>query len=167
MTFKLNLEGVSHLVEIVSRRPHLVVRVNGRDYQVEEEGSGEAGRDVISIDGELLELARAHNSRGQVIRFDGRTLDVALVDPRSESSEIGLAHGSIRAPMPGAVVSIRKQVGEHVTRGEIVLTIESMKLQTALTVPRDGIIAAVLRAEGEKFEKDEILVRLADLEEGQ
>jgi biotin carboxyl carrier protein len=166
MTFKLTLGGVFHLVEIVSRRPHLVVRVDGRVYQVEEEGSGESGRDVVAIDGEVLELARAHNARGQIIRFDGQTLDIALVDPRSESVESGSGHGNIKAPMPGAVVSIQKGVGEHVTRGEIVLTIESMKLQTALTVPRDGVIAAVLRAEGEKFEKDEILVRLVDLEEG-
>lgn len=166
MTFKLTLGGASHLVEIVSRRPHLVVRVDGRDFHVEEGGSGEGGRDVVAIDGEVLELSRAHNAKGQIIRFEGQTLDVALVDPRSESADGGSGQGSIRAPMPGAVVSIQKRAGEHVTRGEIVLTIESMKLQTALTVPRDGVISQVLRKEGEKFEKDEVLVRLADLEEG-
>ncbi|MGV3553427.1 biotin/lipoyl-containing protein [Rhizobium sp.] len=166
MSFKLSLGGASHLVEIVSRRPHLVVRVDGREYTVEDEGSGEDGRDVVAIDGEVLALARSHNAKGQVIRFDGHTSDIALVDPRSESSEGGSGSGSIRAPMPGSVVSIDKRAGDAVKRGELVLTIESMKLQTALTAPRDGIIAAVLRAEGEKFEKDEVIVRLEQLEEG-
>jgi biotin carboxyl carrier protein len=165
MTFKLSLGGVTHVVEIVRRRPHLVVRVDGREYGIGEEGSGEDGRDFIEIDGEALALSRAHNAKGQVIRFDGRTLDVALVDPRSESENKGSGQGSIRAPMPGSVVSIQKQAGDHVVRGEIVLTIESMKLQTALSAPRDGVIAEVLRGEGEKFEKDEIIVRLEDVTE--
>jgi 3-methylcrotonyl-CoA carboxylase alpha subunit len=166
MTFKLSLEGVSHLVEIIRRRPHLVVRVDGREYTVEDEGTGEDGRDVIAIDDDVLALARSHNAKGQVIRFDGRTLDIALVDPRSESADGGSGQGNIKAPMPGSVVSIQKQAGDRVARGEIVLTIESMKLQTALVAPRDGVIAAVLRGEGEKFEKDEVIVRLEDLEEG-
>lgn len=166
MTFKLSLGGVQHLVEIVSRRPHLVLRIDGREYQVEDEGSGEDGRDMVAIGGEVLTLARAHNAKGQVIRFDGHTSDIALIDPRSESAENGSGQGNIKAPMPGSVVSIQKQAGDRVTRGEVVLTIESMKLQTALTAPRDGTIAAVLRGEGEKFEKDEIVVRLEDLEEG-
>lgn len=166
MSFKLSLGGKRHVVEIVKRRPHLVVRVDGREYVVEDEGTGESGRDVVAIDGEILALARSNNAKGQVIRFDGHTLDVALIDPRSESADKGSGQGNIKAPMPGSVVSIQKQAGDRVARGEIVLTIESMKLQTALSAPRDGVIAAVLRVEGEKFEKDEVIVRLEELEEG-
>ena len=59
MTFKLSLEGVSHLVEIIRRRPHLVVRVDGREYTVEDEGTGEDGRDVIAIDDDVLALVDA------------------------------------------------------------------------------------------------------------
>lgn len=167
MSFKLCLGGSNHQVEIVRRRPHLVVRVDGREYTVEDEGSGESGPDVVEIDGELLALVRSNNARGQVIRFDGRTHDVTLVDPRAEGVDGGSGQNTIKAPMPGAVISIQKKAGEHVARGEIVLTIESMKLQTALPAPRDGVIAAVLRGEGEMFEKDEIIVQLEELEEGQ
>lgn len=166
MSFKLSLGGTNHLVEIVRRRPHLVLRIDGREYQIEDGGSGEDGRDRVVIGGDILTLARAHNAKGQVVRLDGHTLDIALIDPRSESAEAGSGQGSIKAPMPGSVVSIQKQAGDRVTRGEVVLTIESMKLQTALTAPRDGTIAAVLRGEGEKFEKDEVIVRLEEMEEG-
>jgi biotin carboxyl carrier protein len=62
--------------------------------------------------------------------------------------------------MPGAVVSVHKAVGDAVTRGETIITIESMKLQTALPAPRDGVIAAILRGEGETFDKDEVIVQL-------
>ena len=62
--------------------------------------------------------------------------------------------------MPGAVVSVQKRAGDKVTRGEAIVTIESMKLQTALPAPRDGVIAKILKGEGETFEKDEIIVTL-------
>jgi biotin carboxyl carrier protein len=64
--------------------------------------------------------------------------------------------------MPGAVVSVDKAAGEPVKRGETIVTIESMKLQTALVAPRDGVVAEILRKEGETFEKDEVIVRLVE-----
>ena len=60
---------------------------------------------------------------------------------------------------------MHKQQGEDVLRGETIVTIESMKLQTALAAPRDGRIAALLRREGETFDKDEVIVRLEEAEE--
>jgi biotin carboxyl carrier protein len=62
--------------------------------------------------------------------------------------------------MPGAPVSLHKAVSDHVMRGETIVTIESMKLQTALPAPRDGVFATILYAEGDVFDKDEIIVRL-------
>ena len=62
--------------------------------------------------------------------------------------------------MPGAVVSVQKKPGDAVKRGEPIITIESMKLQTALPAPRDGVIASILKSEGETFEKDEVIATL-------
>jgi biotin carboxyl carrier protein len=64
------------------------------------------------------------------------------------------------------VVSVHKAVGDSVARGETIVTIESMKLQTALIAPRDGVIAELYRKEGESFEKDEMIVRLEGMTEG-
>lgn len=163
MTFKLDLEGERHIVEIVRRRPHLVIRIDGREHEVNEPGSVDSGRHTLEIGGKPLKIARAHTAKSQIIRFGGRTIEVALVDPRSEAVNGGASASQIRAPMPGSVVSIQKSVGDNVTRGETILTIESMKLQTALTAPRDGVIAEILRREGETFDKDEVVVRFEDV----
>lgn len=67
--------------------------------------------------------------------------------------------------MPGAVLWVHKTAGAKVARGEAIVTIESMKLQMALTAPRDGVVAELMRAEGETFEKDEVIARLETLAE--
>ena len=159
MAFKLVLDGHLHEIDIVRRRPHLVVRIDGREHEVSGIGSDGEGRHTIEIAGTAVHFARGHAGDRQFLRLDGRSFEAQLQDPRSEAAG-GAGQDSVKAPMPGAVISLHKAVGDHVLRGETIVTIESMKLQTALPAPRDGVIAAILRAIGEVFDKDEIIVRL-------
>jgi 3-methylcrotonyl-CoA carboxylase alpha subunit len=163
MAFRLKIGDREHAVEIVRRRPWLVVRIDGREHEITEPSTEADGRHAIGIGGEAVRFARAHLAERQVIRLDGRTFDVTLVDPRSDSAGLGGSQNHIRAPMPGSVVSIQKQAGDGVNAGETILTIESMKLQTALIAPRAGVIAEILRGEGQTFDKDEIIVRFEEV----
>lgn len=163
MSFKITVEGESHAVEIVGRRPRLVVRIDGRSHEVWPAGEVADGRQTVIIGGISVEFIRAHAGDRQFIRYSGRNFEAAIVDPQSELGGAGALRNDIKAPMPGAVVSVHKAVGDAVARGETVVTIESMKLQTALGSPRDGVIAALLKREGERFEKDEVVARLEDL----
>ena len=165
MAFKLTIDGKPHEVDIVRRRPHLVVRIDGREHEVSVTGHYGDGRQTLEIAGHEMHFARAQISDRQIVRFDGRNFEAALVDPRSEALGAGGGQDDVKAPMPGAVVSVHKAPGDAVKRGEPVITIESMKLQTALVAPRDGIIATILRKEGETFDKDEIVARLEKLAE--
>ena len=69
-----------------------------------------------------------------------------------------MTRDEMHAPMPGRRLG-SQEAGDSVARGEMVVTIESMKLQTALTAPRDGVILDVLKEIGEKFDKDELIAR--------
>jgi acetyl/propionyl-CoA carboxylase alpha subunit len=69
--------------------------------------------------------------------------------------------GGVRAPMPGAVVSVLAQPRDQVSAGDAVMIIESMKLETTLRAPRDGVVHTVNVAVGETFERDAVLVELA------
>ncbi len=163
MGFKVSLEGRNHDIEIVSRRPHLTVRIDGREHEVSLAGTLEDGRQTIEISGALVHFARANAGDRQIIRLSGRTFEAAIVDPRSQAEAEGGGLDHVRAPMPGSVVQVHKQPGDDVTRGETLVTIESMKLQMALLAPRDGRIAEFLYDTGESFEKDEVIVQLEAL----
>ena len=121
------------------------------------------------IQGSAVDVIRAVVDDGGretcFVRIGGRTHEVTLIDPRDEFAGHDASRDEIHAPMPGAIVSIHKQAGELVTRGETVITIESMKLQTALAAPRDGRLLDVLKKDGETFDKDELLARLEPADE--
>ncbi len=166
MVFRLAVDGEKHDIEIVRRRPHLTLRIDGREHEVSIVGTLGDGRQTVEIGGTTVAFARAQAGDRAVVRLNGRTFEAAIVDPFAESADAGGGHDEIRAPMPGVVVSVQKKPGDAVARGETIVTIESMKLQMTLVAPRDGCIAALLRSEGETFEKDEVVARLEATTEG-
>jgi acetyl/propionyl-CoA carboxylase alpha subunit len=65
-----------------------------------------------------------------------------------------------RAPMPGAVISIAVQTGQEVHRGDQMVVIESMKMETAICAAIDGVVQEVHVQLGQTFERDAVLVTL-------
>ncbi|MBI2383691.1 MAG: biotin/lipoyl-binding protein [Gammaproteobacteria bacterium] len=70
------------------------------------------------------------------------------------------ADDAIRAPMPGSTVAVRVKPGQSVARGEALLVMESMKMETTITAPRDGVVESVHVVQGQTFERDTTLVSL-------
>ncbi|WP_332692452.1 acetyl-CoA carboxylase biotin carboxyl carrier protein subunit [Bosea sp. (in: a-proteobacteria)] len=161
MAFKLELDGKRHSITILARRPHLVVSVDGRRHVVEAIDEAGDGRRTLTIDGEEIDFVRAQTADGALLRLNGRTLAVRRAGAAADASASGGGAHAVRAPMPGIVVAVHKAPGDSVLRGEAVITIESMKLQMKLDAPRDGEIAEIGVREGDGFEKDAVLARLA------
>ncbi len=160
MALKLKLDGKTHEVTIVRRRPHLVLSIDGVEHEIRQVPQLGDGLRAFEIDCQPVPFWRAGSNDRVTLRLGGRTFEVTRDDPFSQAGSGGGDLDAIKAPMPGAVVSVQKQAGDAVTRGETVITIESMKLQTALPSPRDGVIAEILKGEGMSFERDEVLVTL-------
>jgi biotin carboxyl carrier protein len=97
------------------------------------------------------------------VQIAGRSFAVRIVEPLTAFAQADAARGDLtaRAPMPGTVVSVRVQPGAAVGKGETLMVIESMKLETAITASRDGIVGIVHAAVGDTFDRDAPLVSLA------
>ena len=63
----------------------------------------------------------------------------------------------MKAPMPGMVLKIKKQVGDNVVRGESVLILEAMKMENDLRAHTSGIIKSLNVKEGMAVEKGYML----------
>mgnify|MGYP001575447399 FL=1 len=62
--------------------------------------------------------------------------------------------------MPGKVVKVLVKAGDAVKRGAKLMIIESMKMETEIAAPGDGVISAVKYGEGEVFREGEVLVEI-------
>lgn len=66
----------------------------------------------------------------------------------------------VTSPMPGTIVSISVKVGNSVKAGDILLVLESMKIQNEIPSPRDGKIKEILVAEGKYVKRREPLIAI-------
>jgi pyruvate carboxylase len=66
----------------------------------------------------------------------------------------------IGAPMPGVVATVKASVGAQVARGELLLTLEAMKMETAVRAESAGEVAEVLARPGQAVDAKDLLVVL-------
>ena len=95
------------------------------------------------------------NGQPRVIRVPDRIH--GAVARRSEKAEPGNA-AHVGAPMPGSVASIAVSVGQEIKSGEVLLTLEAMKMETALHAERDGVIERVVATPGMQVDAKDLLV---------
>ena len=67
----------------------------------------------------------------------------------------------IAAPMPGLVASVAVEAGRKVAAGDLLLTIEAMKMESAVHIDRDAVIAEVTAPVGTQVDAKDLLVVLA------
>ncbi|UWQ21113.1 pyruvate carboxylase [Jannaschia sp. W003] len=95
------------------------------------------------------------NGQPRVIRVpDRKAGGGAAKRPKAELGNP--AH--LGAPMPGVVASVAVQAGAKVAKGDMLLTIEAMKMETGLHAERDGTVKAVHVAPGAQIDAKDLLV---------
>lgn len=84
----------------------------------------------------------------------------ATFDPPQRSAS-GTTALELRAPMNGKVLAIAVQAASTVQKGDVLLTIESMKLEHAITAPRNATVEAVQVSPGQQVAPQQVLLRFA------
>jgi acetyl-CoA/propionyl-CoA carboxylase biotin carboxyl carrier protein len=70
----------------------------------------------------------------------------------------GAHDGDVVSPMPGAIISLPAAAGAAVVRGEVLVVVEAMKMEHALTAPHDGVVEAVPVRVGDQVAVGQVLV---------
>ncbi len=95
------------------------------------------------------------NGQPRVIRVPDRKAGGGkAAQPKAEPGNA--AH--VGAPMPGVVASVAVQAGAQVKQGDMLLTIEAMKMETGLHADRDGVVKAVHVSPGAQIDAKDLLV---------
>jgi 3-methylcrotonyl-CoA carboxylase alpha subunit len=129
---------------------------------------------VVTDSGEqIIQLGELHTTvnikvKGEMayIRAFGQTFNLRIVNP-VEQAGLSVKGGSNKAiaPMPGVVVDIHVAEGEHILKGQSMMTIESMKILTSIRAPRNGKVGKIHFGLDQSFERGAILVTLSPEEE--
>lgn len=162
MKYITEVEGKQFIVEIVDDKH---VRVNDKLYEIDfETVSGQPVYSLI-VDGKSHESYIYQGDDNWQVLLHGRLYPVTVEDEREKRlraaagggvAETGEFH--LRAPMPGLVVAIPVTEGQEIKRGQVILILESMKMQNELKAPRDGTIGRIRVKPGESVEQKQTLL---------
>ena len=64
----------------------------------------------------------------------------------------------LKSPMPGKIVAITVEVGQTISKGDSLLTLEAMKMENVLKAEGSGVVKTISTATGAIVEKDAILI---------
>ena len=97
------------------------------------------------------------NGQPRTIRVpDRRVKETVQARPKAEAGNAD----HIGAPMPGAVATVAVSAGQQVKTGDLLLTIEAMKMETGLHAERDATVKAVHVQPGAQIDAKDLLVEL-------
>jgi len=127
---------------------------------------GGRGRAWLTLGERHVEVVIATRGDDVFVHLDGEAYQLRYEHPLKRLAEAGQgsAEDSVRAPMPGSIVLVQVKAGDAVTKGQTLLVMESMKMETTITAPRDGVIATVTYDKGQTFDRDALLLSLEPLE---
>lgn len=164
MKYVTTIEDKEFEIEIVDDQH---VRINGRLLQVNFENV--SGQPVFSLilDGKSYEAFVYQGEEDWEVLLHGRQFQVQIEDEREKKLRTAAGGGEaeggefqLKAPMPGLVVSLLVEEGQIVTKGQVLLILESMKMQNELKAPRDGVIGRVRVKSGESVEQKQAMLSL-------
>ena len=114
---------------------------------------------TVRSGGKATRCAVARGRRGVWVSCEGRTY--LLEHERPEAAAKGKSPvDELRAPMTGRVVQVAAENGAAVREGDLLVTIEAMKMEFRLVAPEDGVVAEVRCGAGERVELGDLLVVL-------
>ncbi len=162
MKYLTSINGQEYLIEILDEH-HILV--NGVNYHVDFMPVGDQPVYSLLLEGESFEGLVYPAEEGWQVLLHGYQYPARVEDERERRLRAALGsrvseQGEylLRAPMPGLVVAVPVGEGQHVEKGEVLLVLESMKMQNELKAPRQGTVARVRVQAGDSVDLKQTLL---------
>jgi geranyl-CoA carboxylase alpha subunit len=157
---RLAVDGVEARASVGRRGEERIVTLDGETLAIQL--LSRAGNDIrFTCGGVDRRAALACDGDELWLDFDGacrRFVDRTYAPPRLKDED---SDGAVRSPVSGVIVGVEAKVGEKVRRGQVLATVEAMKMQYSILAPIDGVVQTANAAAGAQAQARAILFAIA------
>jgi biotin carboxyl carrier protein len=171
MKYLVTVNDLSLTVDISEQAGELQIMVDGRPKSSSVVTDQEHHRLLMLLDSRSFD-AEVYCSNGVTsVLLAGREFpciveDERLVSIRKVAGLTTVGHDTVvKAPMPGLIVRLLKNVGDTVIKGERLLIVEAMKMENELKSPIAGKVKEIHVAVGRPVDKGQLLITLSGHDE--
>lgn len=149
---------------------HFQVMIEERVYTVAVQGRTQGGLDLV-IDGQQVRAYLAQDESQRyvaVISPTGQPLENTWVlkrptqrrEARNTSRRVAMESGRLEASMPGVVLEVLVSAEDEVNRGDTLVVLEAMKMESRILAPEDGRVVHVYCSAGQVVERGQVLLEM-------
>ena len=146
---------------------HRVI-VDGQSYEIDCQALAAQNLFSLLIDNKSYEAFVETEGDETRVLMRGYLYELKVADERavrlakSASGTVALTDDfHLKAPMPGLVVAVPVAEGQAVNKGDILVILESMKMQNELKSPRDGTVMRIKVKGGDSVEQNQQMITVA------
>lgn len=150
------------LIEIIDDHH---ITVDGVSYEIDFESVSEQTVYSLLANNESHEALVYESEEGWQVLLHGSQYVLLVEDERERRLRASLGGGPqqnvdyhLRAPMPGLIVAVPVSEGQSIEKGDVLVILESMKMQNELKSPRPGKISRVQVQPGDSVEQRDTLL---------
>jgi biotin carboxyl carrier protein len=164
MIYEVTIGERTRQVELVRSGTNWLCKIDGRSFPLDAIAI-QTNLFSLLADGKSYEVKQEITGDETAIVVGRQRFSAIVRDPRSFRSRRrtdagGSGPKKVSAPMPGKVVRVLVQVGEHVDAGQGVVIIEAMKMQNELKSPKTGVVKKLHAPEGVLVEAGQALAEI-------
>ncbi len=141
------------------------ITVDGVDYEIDFESVSEQTVYSLLANNKSYEALVYESEEGWQVLLHGSQYVLLVEDEREKRLRASLGGGPpenvdyhLRAPMPGMIVTVPVSEDQTVKKGDVLVVLESMKMQNQLKSPRPGKVSRVQVKPGDSVEQRDTLL---------
>jgi biotin carboxyl carrier protein len=162
MQYITTIDEREFIVEILDEHH---IKINGVVFDIDLDQVGSQPVYSLIVDGQSYDTHVYQEDDRWHVLIHGSLYTAKVEDERDKRLRASLGGGQaeqdeflLRAPMPGMIVSIPVDEGQRVEKGDVLLVLESMKMQNELKSPRGGSVSRLRVKAGDRVEQKETLL---------
>jgi len=128
--------------------------INGNKYNVTI-GDIEENIAHVEVNGTpyTVEMEKAPAAPKKIVRPVVASAPVAAAAPEPAKVSRPAAGGKsgIKSPLPGVILQVKVNVGDQVTKGQVLMVLEAMKMENNILSDKDGKVAAINVSKGDSI----------------
>ena len=142
--FKFSIDGNNFEVSVNELDNNTMdVVVNGSNY-------------TVVVDKEGNKVSNATVAAPVAKKTPGKVDPIPAPTPSASAKVV-----TVKSQLPGSIIKVMVSEGQSVKKGEVIMTIESMKMENSITVEFAGTVKSVLVEVGAQVQSGQALVELA------
>ncbi len=140
--YKFTIHGNQYDVSIINVEDNIIeMEVNGSNYSVEVD------RSIQPVKTPKLVRARAVPSTD-------------TTPSEGTGTRVSKGAGTIKAPLPGTVINIHCKVGDKISMGQKLITLEAMKMENNIDSDKEGTITTIRVSQGQSVMEGDVMIEI-------